>query len=161
MDKKWIVLCLVLSSLSVSAARLQKKAFLSPMEQLHRTLAGKGVRVEPNSAYPEESLVQRVTFIVDQKGTLARFYMDYTFTEDGRVVKRELRGGNYVVLWSAMELSREEIDRRFKDCVEACNEQYRQARGRLPRGARFKNLKMCIAACDLFWYGGDGAGPEF
>lgn len=161
MTKKCVAICLVLSTVSVSASQIQKKAYLSPMEQLHRVLAGKGVRVEPNSAYPEESLVQRVTFIVDQKGALARFYMDYTFAEDGRVVKRELRGSNYFVLWSAMELSREELDKRFKDCIETCNEQYRSSRGRLPRRARYANLKMCIAACDLFWYGGDGSGPEF
>jgi hypothetical protein len=125
------------------------------MEQMHQILGGKGVRVEQNFTYPEDSLVQRVTFIVNQKGAQVRFFMDYLFNEEGdKILERRLYGADNRVLCSASSLpaaavmtEREQMDAWLK-CVDDCWEATR----RNPRRERRRRFSLCIASCDLIYF---------
>lgn len=151
MTKKSIVVCLFLASVFLPASEVARKRHLSPMEQMHQILGGKGVRVEQNFTYPEDSLVQRVTFIVDQKGAQVRFFMDYRFNEEGdKILERRLYGADNRVLWSATveEMTREERIDAFVKCMDEC---WRATR-RGPKRNRSNNFRFCVGACDLFYF---------
>jgi hypothetical protein len=151
MKTKSIVVCLFLASVFLSASQFAQKRLLSPMEQMHQILGGKGVRVEQNFTYPEDSLVQRVTFIVNQKGAQVRFFMDYLFNEEGdKILERRLYGADNRVLWSAsaaVMTQRERMDAWLK-CVDDCWEATR----RNPRRQRKRAFVACIGSCDLIYY---------
>jgi len=159
MKTKSIVVCLFLASVFLSASQFAQKRLLSPMEQMHQILGGKGVRVEQNFTYPEDSLVQRVTFIVNQKGAQVRFFMDYLFNEEGdKILGRRLYGADNRVLWSASSLpaaavmtERERNDAYLK-CVDDCWTSTR----RMPKRQRSRAFAFCAGACDLIYY---PAGP--
>ena len=151
MKTKSIVVCLFLASVFLSASQFAQKRLLSPMEQMHQILGGKGVRVEQNFTYPEDSLVQRVTFIVNQKGAQVRFFMDYLFNEEGdKILERRLYGADNRVLWSATveEMTREERIDAFVKCMDEC---WRATRRGLKRN-RSRDFRFCVGACDLFYY---------
>jgi hypothetical protein len=151
MTKKSIVVCLLFASVFLSASQVARKRLLSPMEQMHQILGGKGVRVEQNFTYPEDSLVQRVTFIVNQKGAQVRFFMDYLFNEEGdKILERRLYGADNRVLWSATAavMTREEREAAYLKCVDDCWRSTRRGRKR----NRSRDFAFCSGACDLIYY---------
>jgi hypothetical protein len=151
MKTKSIVVCLFLASAFLSASELAQKRLLSPMQQMHQILGGKGVRVEQNYTYPEDSLVQRVTFIVNQKGAQVRFFMDYLFNEEGdKIRERRLYAFDNRVLWSASveTMTREERVDAYAKCVDECWDMYKKR----PRRQRSRLFAFCVGACDLMYF---------
>jgi hypothetical protein len=149
MTKKSIVLCLLIASVFLFVSQTLPKKALSIKVQVNQALGGKVIRVEPNNSLPEDSLVQRVTLVVDKNGVQSRAYMEYTIDENLNILQRRLFGSNNSVLWSAaaVAMSPEERANRWGDCIEECK---RDAR-RLPRRNRARIYAMCASACDLFY----------
>jgi hypothetical protein len=154
MTKKPVLVCLVLVLaltlvLSVMAQAPTKKPS-SIRDRVNQALGGKVIRVEENKAYPEESLVQRVTLIVEKSGAQTRAYMDYRFDKTGKIVERRLYGSDNRVLWSldvVASMTQEERDEGYRKCIDGCE---RSCIGR--RRPRLRCLGICSGSCELLYY---------
>jgi hypothetical protein len=155
MTKKPVLVCLVLVLaltlvLPVTPQAPVKKP-LSIRDKVNQALGGKVVRVDENTTYPEDSLVQRVTLIVEKNGTQTRASMDYRFDKTGKIVERRLYGSDNRVLWSmdavAMLTAEERAD-GYNKCLEGCERSCGGGR----RAKRLRCLAVCGGSCELLYY---------
>lgn len=155
MTKRSVLLCLVLGLvstlvLSVLAQDPVKKP-LSVRDRVNQALGGKVVRVDENTTYPEDSLVQRVTLIVEKNGTQTRAYMDYRFDTAGKIAERRLLGADNRVLWSTDPVASMTAAERadgYNKCLDGCE---RSCAGRR-RARRLRCLAVCGGSCELLYY---------
>lgn len=155
MTNKPVLVCLVLVLALMLAlpilAQAPVKKPLSIRDQVNQALGGKVVRVEENAAYPEDSLVQRITLIVEKNGTQTRASMDYRFDKTSKIVERRLYGPDNRVLWSlntVAQMTTAERDEGYNRCIDECE---RSCGGRR-RNKRLKCLAVCGGSCELLYY---------
>jgi len=154
MTNKPVLVCLVLVLalmlvLPVTAQAPAKKP-LSIRDRVNQALGGKVVRVDENTTYPEDSLVQRVTLIFEKSGAQTRAYMDYRFDKTGKIAGRRLYGADNRVLWSldaVASMTQEERDEGYNKCLDSCE---RTCTGR--RRPRLRCLAVCGGSCELLYY---------
>ena len=148
MLKRTAVVFLVFMATLLLAGQTTPKKRLSVRDQVNQALGGKVIRVEPNNTFPDDSLVQRITLVVDRKGVQSRATMEYFIDEDLNILKRLLYGANNTVLWSLVTLAMSEEERLagWSNCIEECKRAYPKRRGRRNHG-----YILCAGSCDLIY----------
>jgi hypothetical protein len=149
MLKRTAVVCLVFMATLLLAGQTAPKKRLSVRDQVNQALGGKVIRVEPNNTFPDDSLVQRITLVVDRKGVQSRATMEYFIDENLNILKRRLYGANNAVLWSleTPTMSEEERIAGWNNCIEECKRAYPRGRS----GRRHRGYILCAGSCDLIY----------